>query len=284
MLQLALASAERVFAVLDEDEEHDRDNAGPAAAIQGDIEMQRVDFSYPSSAGAMPGKKVLRDANISASSGQTVAIVGPTGAGKTTIINLLTKFYDFDSGSITIDGKDIRDITRESLRRSIAMVLQDTFLFSDTIRENIRYGRPSASNDEVEQAARKAHAHEFIAQLSKGYDTVLADNGQNLSQGQRQLISIARAIVSKASVLILDEATSSIDTRTELLIQNALLELMKGKTSFVIAHRLSTIRNADKILVINDGHVVEQGTHNKLLADGGFYAQLYNSQFKGIAI
>jgi ATP-binding cassette subfamily B protein len=284
MLQLALASAERVFAVLDEAEEHDRDNAEPVAVIRGDIEMRQVDFSYPTKVGTMPGKKVLRGADVSATSGQTVAIVGPTGAGKTTIINLLTKFYDFDGGSITIDGKDIRDLTMESLRRSIAMVLQDTFLFSDTIRENIRYGRPSASNDEVEQAARKAHAHEFITQLSKGYDTVLADNGQNLSQGQRQLISIARAIVSKASVLILDEATSSIDTRTELLIQNALLELMKGKTSFVIAHRLSTIRNADKILVINDGHVVEQGPHDHLLALGGVYAKLYNSQFKGIAI
>jgi ATP-binding cassette subfamily B protein len=283
-LQLALASAERVFAVLDEDEEHDRDDAGPAAIIRGDIEMRQVDFSYPSSVGSMPGKKVLHSADISAESGQTVAIVGPTGAGKTTIINLLTKFYDFESGSITIDGKDIRTLTMESLRRSIAMVLQDTFLFSDTIRENIRYGRPDAGNDEVEQAARKAHAHEFITQLSKGYDTVLADNGQNLSQGQRQLISIARAIVSEASVLILDEATSSIDTRTELLIQNALLRLMKGKTSFVIAHRLSTIRNADKILVINDGHVVEQGTHDHLIAAGGFYAKLYNSQFKGIAI
>jgi ATP-binding cassette subfamily B protein len=278
MLQLALASAERVFAVLDEDEERDSGDAAPAAAIRGDIEMQQVDFSY------IPGKKVLRGADISAESGQTVAIVGPTGAGKTTIINLLTKFYDFESGSITIDGRDIRDLTRESLRRSIAMVLQDTFLFSDTIRENIRYGRPAASNGEVEEAARKAHAHEFIIQLSGGYDTVLADNGQNLSQGQRQLISIARAIVSEASVLILDEATSSIDTRTELLIQNALLRLMKGKTSFVIAHRLSTIKNADKILVINDGHVVEQGAHDSLIAAGGFYAQLYNSQFKGIAI
>jgi ATP-binding cassette subfamily B protein len=278
MLQLALASAERVFAVLDEDEERDRPGAAPAAAIRGDIEMRQVDFSY------IKGKQVLRGADISAASGQTVAIVGPTGAGKTTIINLLTKFYDFDGSSITIDGRDIRTLTRESLRRSIAMVLQDTFLFSDTIRENIRYGRPAAGDAEVEAAARQAHAHEFITQLSGGYDTVLADNGQNLSQGQRQLISIARAIVSDASVLILDEATSSIDTRTELLIQNALLRLMKGKTSFVIAHRLSTIKNADKILVINDGRVVEQGAHAHLLASGGFYAQLYNSQFKGIAI
>ncbi|HAN44898.1 MAG TPA: multidrug ABC transporter ATP-binding protein [Ruminococcaceae bacterium] len=278
-IQLAIASAERVFEVIDEMPEQDCDNASPAGEILGNIVMRRIDFSYT------PNKPVLKNANISALPGQTIAIVGPTGAGKTTIINLLTRFYDIDSGEILIDGKNISEITRGSLRRSVSMVLQDTFLFSDTVRENIRYGRIAATDQEVEEAARQAHAHEFIMQLENGYDTVLSDNGQNLSQGQRQLLSIARAIISKASVLILDEATSSIDTRTELLIQNALLKLMHGKTCFVIAHRLSTIKNADNILVIDNGRIVEQGTHNELISAGGFYASLYNSQFKtGMAV
>jgi len=278
-IQLALASAERVFEVIDEPAERDREDAADVADIQGDIRMENIQFSY------IPGKPVLAGADIAAKPGQTVAIVGPTGAGKTTIINLLTKFYDIGGGRILIDGKSIDSITRRSLRRSVSMVLQDTFLFSDSIRENIRYGRVTASDQEVEQAARQAYAHEFISQLPSGYDTVLADNGANLSRGQRQLLSIARAIIGSASVLILDEATSNIDTRTELLIQSALLRLMAGKTSFVIAHRLSTIKNADNILVVDAGRVVEQGTHEQLMAAGGFYANLYNSQFKtGIVV
>ncbi len=278
-IQSALAGAERVFEVIDEPAERDNKNAAPAGEIRGDIRMEDVRFSY------VEGKTVLNGATITARPGQTVAIVGPTGAGKTTIINLLTKFYDVDSGEILIDGKNIDGITRSSLRQSVSMVLQDTFLFSDTIRENIRYGRVTAADAEVEQAARQAHAHEFIVQLPDGYNTVLSDNGANLSQGQRQLLSIARAIISNASVLILDEATSCIDTRTELLIQSALLRLMEGKTSFVIAHRLSTIKNADNILVVSDGMVVEEGTHDRLIEAGGFYAGLYNSQFKtGMAV
>lgn len=278
-IQAALAGAERVFEVMDEEEEADAEGAGDISDIKGHVEMKDVDFSY------IPGKRVLHEATISAEKGQTVAIVGPTGAGKTTIINLLTKFYDIEGGSIRIDGRNIDAITRRSLRRSISIVLQDTFLFSDTVRENIRYGRLMATDAEVEQAAKQAHAHDFIMQLPQGYDTVLTDNGGNLSQGQRQLLSIARAMIARSSVLILDEATSSIDTRTELLIQSALLKLMHGKTSFVIAHRLSTIRNADKIIVIDGGRVVETGTHDELMACGGFYANLYNSQFKkGVAI
>ena len=277
-IQLALASAERVFEIIDEPVENDAEGVIDALDIEGGIQMKHIRFSY------LSNKTVLNDATIISKPGQTVAIVGPTGAGKTTIINLLTKFYDIDSGEILIDTKNINEISRSSLRRSISMVLQDTFLFSDTIRENIRYGRITASDEEVEQAARQAYAHDFITQLPDGYDTVLSDNGANLSQGQRQLLSIARAIISNASVLILDEATSCIDTRTELLIQNALLRLMHGKTSFVIAHRLSTIKNADNIFVISNGQVVEQGTHSELIEFGGFYANLYNSQFKsGIA-
>lgn len=278
-LQSALAGAERVFEVMDEEKEHDLLEAQPISSIRGDIVIDQVEFSY------IPGKAVLKNAVLSAERGQTVAIVGPTGAGKTTIINLLTKFYDFDSGKILIDGTDIQKITSQSLRQSISIVLQDPFLFSDTVRENIRYGRLTATDQEVEEAAQKARAHEFILQLPDGYDTVLTDNGGNLSQGQRQLLSIARAIIAQSSVLVLDEATSSIDTRTEVLIQGALLALMQGKTCFVIAHRLSTIKNADKIVVINDGQVIETGTHQELISSNGFYAGLYNSQFKtGMAI
>jgi ATP-binding cassette subfamily B protein len=274
VLQLSIASAERVFEVIDEDIEKDPAEAEPIEDIKGDIEMKDIHFSY------LPGKPVLKGANISAAPGETVAIVGPTGAGKTTIINLLTKFYDIDSGKILIDGRNIDQITRTSLRHCISVVQQDTFLFSDTVRENIRYGRIDATDNEIEEVARQAYAHDFIMQMPQGYDTVLSDNGQNLSHGQRQLLSIARAILSNASVLILDEATSSIDTRTELLIQNAMLNLMKGRTSFVIAHRLSTIRNADNILVVNAGQILEQGNHQQLMAANGFYASFYNSQFK----
>ncbi|MDR0904895.1 MAG: ABC transporter ATP-binding protein/permease [Oscillospiraceae bacterium] len=274
-LQLAIASAERVFEAMDEEPEKDADEAAETADIRGDIKLSGIDFSYAE------GKPVLHGATITAAPGQTVAIVGPTGAGKTTIISLLTRFYDPTGGEILLDGVPARGIRRRSLRRAISLVLQDTFLFSDTIRENIRYGRIDASDAEVEQAARRAHAHEFIMQLPKGYDTILSDNGQNLSQGQRQLLNIARAIISQASVLILDEATSSVDTRTEQVIQDALLELMRGKTSFVIAHRLSTIKNADKIVVIDNGRVIEQGTHSELLDASGFYARMYASQFGG---
>ena len=278
-IQSALAGAERVFQVMDEEPEQDALEAKYVTDIEGNIEIQDVTFSY------IPGKPVLKHATITAKKGEQVAIVGPTGAGKTTIISLLTRFYDKDSGQILIDGKPIESITRNSLRRTVGMVLQDTYLFSESVRENIRYGRLDATDEEVERAARMANAHSFIIHLPQGYDTVLADNAGNISQGQRQLIAIARAILADPCLLILDEATSSIDTRTELKIQDAMLKLMEGRTSFIIAHRLSTIRNADKILVINAGEVVEQGTHDELLAKNGFYANLYNIQFKtGMAI
>ena len=278
-IQSALAGAERVFQVMDEQPEKDDAGAKDVQDVEGNIDMEDVTFSY------VPGKPVLKHATIIAHKGEQVAIVGPTGAGKTTIISLLTRFYDKDSGSILIDGTPIEEITRNSLRRRVGMVLQDTYLFSETVRENIRYGRLDATDEEVEQAARMANAHSFIIHLPQGYDTVLADNAGNISQGQRQLIAIARAILADPDLLILDEATSSIDTRTEIKIQDAMLKLMEGRTSFIIAHRLSTIRNADKILVINAGEVVEQGTHDELLAADGFYAKLYNIQFKtGMAI
>lgn len=273
-IQGALAGAERVFEVIDEEKEKDKDNAVNIDNIEGHVELRGVTFSYSN------GKEILKNVSLEAKKGEVIAIVGPTGAGKTTIVNLLTKFYDIDSGEILIDGKNIDEITRESLRKTVAMVLQDTYLFSETVSKNIRYGRLDASDEEVIEAAKMADAHHFIKQLPQGYDTVLSDNGGNLSQGQRQLLAIARAILSNASILILDEATSSIDTRTEVLIQNAMLKLMEGKTTFVIAHRLSTIRNADKILALKDGEIIESGTHDELLAKEGFYANLYNSQFK----
>lgn len=273
-IQGALAGAERVFEVIDEEKEKDKDNVVNIDNIEGHVELRGVTFSYSN------GKEILKNVSLEAKKGEVIAIVGPTGAGKTTIVNLLTKFYDIDSGEILIDGKNIDEITRESLRKTVAMVLQDTYLFSETVSENIRYGRLDASDEEVIEAAKMADAHHFIKQLPQGYDTVLSDNGGNLSQGQRQLLAIARAILSNASILILDEATSSIDTRTEVLIQNAMLKLMEGKTTFVIAHRLSTIRNADKILALKDGEIIESGTHDELLAKEGFYANLYNSQFK----
>ena len=273
-IQSALAGAERVFEVIDEEQEKDKDEAVDIDNIEGHVELKDVTFSYTN------GKEILKNVSLEAKKGEIIAIVGPTGAGKTTIVNLLTKFYDIDSGEILIDGKNIDEITRESLRKTVAMVLQDTYLFSETVSENIRYGRLDASDEEVIEAAKMADAHHFIKQLPQGYDTVLSDNGGNLSQGQRQLLAIARAILSNASILILDEATSSIDTRTEVLIQNAMLKLMEGKTTFVIAHRLSTIKNADKILALKDGEIIESGTHNELLAKDGFYANLYNSQFK----
>ena len=273
-IQSALAGAERVFEVIDEEKEKDKEEAVDIDNIEGHVELRGVTFSYSN------GKEILKNVLLEAKKGQVIAIVGPTGAGKTTIVNLLTKFYDIDSGEILIDGKNIDEITRESLRKTVAMVLQDTYLFSETVSENIRYGRLDASDEEVIEAAKMADAHHFIKQLPQGYDTVLSDNGGNLSQGQRQLLAIARAILSNASILILDEATSSIDTRTEVLIQNAMLKLMEGKTTFVIAHRLSTIKNADKIVALKDGEIIESGTHDELLAKEGFYANLYNIQFK----
>lgn len=273
-IQSALAGAERVFEVMDEEKEQDVEGAVDMNDIEGEVILQDVHFSY------VPEKPILKHATLTANKGQTIAIVGPTGAGKTTIINLLTKFYDIDSGLITIDGHNIEEVTRESLRKSIAMVLQDTYLFSVSVRENIRYGKLDATDEEVEQAAKLANAHSFIKQLPDGYDTILSDNGSNLSQGQRQLLAIARAILMKSSILILDEATSSIDTRTEVAIQKAMERLMEGKTTFVIAHRLSTIRNADQILALKDGQIIERGTHYELLEKDGFYANLYNSQFK----
>jgi len=278
-VQSALAGAERVFEIMDQPKETDLPTAKAKEITQGNVVFDRVNFSYEEN------QPVLKEVSLHARKGQTIAIVGPTGSGKTTIINLLTKFYDIDGGAIRIDGVDIKDIQRESLRRGISIVLQDTFLFSESVMENIRYGRLNATDEEVIQAAKLANAHFFIKQLPQGYQTLLTDNGSNLSHGQRQLLSIARAILSQSAILILDEATSSIDTRTELAIQQAMLTLMKGKTTFVIAHRLSTIKTADLIIAIKNGQVLEQGNHESLLAQDGFYAQLYHSQFRsGIAI
>ena len=273
-LQGALAGAERVFEVMDENPEIDKEESVDVDNLQGEVNLENVEFSYNND------KKILKNINLTAHKGQTIAIVGPTGSGKTTIINLLNKFYTIDSGKISIDGKNIDDITMESLRKSVSVVLQDTYLFSVSIRENLRYGNLNATDEEIERAAKLANAHHFIMQLEDGYETVLSDNGSNLSQGQRQLLAIARAILSNSSILILDEATSSIDTRTEVAIQEAMVNLMKGKTTFIIAHRLSTIRSADKILALKDGEIIERGTHDELLKLNGFYANLYNSQFR----
>jgi ATP-binding cassette subfamily B protein len=271
---LALASAERVLEVLKQPIEQDKPDAIELKEVYGLVEAENLNFSY------VKNKPVLKNVNFYVTPSQTVALVGPTGAGKTTIVNLITRFYDIDSGALRIDGIDISNIKRESLRRNITMVLQDTYLFNETIYENIRYGRLNATRDEVIDAAKIAHAHNFIMQLPKGYDTLLEDNGGNLSQGQRQLLAIARAFLSNSRIVILDEATSSIDTKTELAIQTAMDKLMQGRTSFVVAHRLSTIKNAHLILVINQGEIVERGTHDQLLKANGFYAKLYNSQFK----
>lgn len=276
LLQSALAGAERVFAILDEDSEiEDCPDDIALSDVRGDVEFKNVSFGY------LPDVPVLKDITFSAKPGQTIALVGPTGAGKTTIINLLTRFYDVDEGSISVDGCDIRQIRKDSLRRSLGIVLQDTFLFSEKIRENIRYGRLDATDADVEAAARLANAEGFIRNLPRGFDTVLSDTGSSLSQGQRQLLAIARALLADPAILILDEATSSVDTRTELHVQEALQRLMTGRTSFVIAHRLSTIKKADCILVINDGCIVERGTHDELLAHNGVYKNLYDSQFTG---
>ncbi len=273
-IQAAVAGAERAFELIDEEPEVDAPDACPLPEIKGDIVFDDVYFSYE------PGVPVLKGISLHAEPGQTVALVGPTGAGKTTIVNLLTRFYEIDRGCIRIDGQDIRHIKKEDLRRQLGIVLQDTFLFADTVLENIRYGRLDASDDEVVAAARLANAEQFIHRLPFGYHTLLAERGSNLSQGQRQLLAIARAILANPKILILDEATSSIDTRTEKHIQEAMLRLMTGRTSFVIAHRLSTIRDADQILVVNGGEIVERGTHQELLDRKGFYQHLYASQFR----
>ena len=275
LVQSAVAGAERVFEVIDEEPEFtEREDARQTGDMRGNVQFDRVSFSYKE------GVPILNEVSLTASPGQTIALVGPTGAGKTTIINLLTRFYEIDSGTITIDDVDIRQRDKDSLRSRLGIVLQDAYVFSDTIRENIRYGRLDATNEEIEAAARLANAHDFISKLPLGYDTLLTSGGSNLSQGQRQLLTIARAVLADPAILILDEATSSIDTRTEMHIQAAMKTLMKGRTSFVIAHRLSTIREADQILVINQGGISERGTHEELLAKRGFYHDLYNSQFK----
>ena len=273
-LQSAFAAAERVFTLIDaESEPADRPDAKELKNVRGDVRMEHVDFSYE------PGKPIIRDLNFHAQPGSLTAIVGPTGAGKTTIINLLMRFYDTDAGTIYIDGQDIRTLTRSSLRHAFTMVLQDTWLFHGTIYENIAYGNPNATREAVEAAAKAAHIHGFISRLPKGYDTLLSDNGTSISKGQKQMLTIARAMLLDAHMLILDEATSNVDTRTEELIQEAMRQLMKDKTCFVIAHRLSTIRSADHILVLDKGQVVEQGTHESLMEANGFYRKLYESQF-----
>jgi len=279
ILQQTAAAAERVFEFLEEPEEVvETVNPVKLEKVEGDVEFRHVHFGYD------PEKPVIKDFSAIAKPGQKIAIVGPTGAGKTTIVKLLMRFYDVNDGSIQVEGHDIRDFTRHDLRRMFGMVLQDTWLYNATIMENIRYGRPDASDEEVYAAAKAAHVDHFIHTLPDGYDMVLNEETSNISQGQKQLLTIARAILADPSILILDEATSSVDTRTEILIQNAMDNLMVGRTSFVIAHRLSTIRNADLILVMNEGDIVEQGTHKELLARGGFYAELHNSQFERVPV
>jgi ATP-binding cassette, subfamily B, multidrug efflux pump len=278
-IQAALAGAERVFEIIDTPPEiQDAPQALPLESIQGEVRFDQVDFAY------QPGTPIIKDMSLQAKAGEIVALVGPTGAGKTTIINLLTRFYEINRGEISIDGKDIRLVKKADLRRRLGLVLQDTFLFSNTVMENIRYGRLQATDEECVQAAKMADADHFIRQLPQGYQTMLSERASNLSQGQRQMLAIARAILADPAILILDEATSSVDTRTEARIQKALLRLMEGRTSFVIAHRLSTIRDADNVIVINEGKIVEQGTHQQLLDRQGFYHHLYVSQFKGQTI
>ena len=273
-LQTAIASAKRVFDVIDEPaQQPDEPDAAHPTGCVGQIEIDRVSFSYEKS------HPLIRDFHLQVKPGQRIALVGPTGCGKTTMINLLMRFYDVDAGEIRVDGQPIKKIGRDSLRSLYGMVLQDTWMFKGSVRDNIAYGKPDATDEEVVAAAKAAHAHSFIMRLPQGYDTVLAEDGGNISQGQKQLLCIARAMLTKPSMLILDEATSSIDTRTEIKIQQAFAQMMEGHTSFVVAHRLSTIREADCILVMKDGQIIEQGTHQQLLEKKGFYHQLYNSQF-----
>ena len=275
-LQNALACAARVFELLDaEDQVPEAENA-KVLETDGHVELKDVSFRY------LPDRPLIEGLNLDVKPGQRIAIVGPTGCGKTTLINLLMRFYDVNGGSIEVAGNDIRSLTRASLRGSYGMVLQETWLRAGTVRENIAYGKPDATEEEIVAAAKAAHADSFIRRLPKGYDTVIAEDGGNISQGQKQLLCIARVMLCLPPMLILDEATSSIDTRTEVRIQAAFARMMQGRTSFIVAHRLSTIREADVILVMKDGHIVEQGDHDTLLAQGGFYAKLYNSQFEGV--
>jgi ATP-binding cassette subfamily B multidrug efflux pump len=277
IIQSTIASAERVFELLDEVEEiPDSKDAKVIESPRGEVAFEHVSFSYKKDAA------LIEDMNINVESGQTIAIVGPTGAGKTTLVNLLMRFYEIDGGRITVDGVDIRELGRGHLRSIFGMVLQDTWLFHGTIRDNIAYGREGATFDEIVKAAKAAQAHHFIKTLPEGYDTMINEDASNISEGQKQLLTIARVILADPAILILDEATSSVDTRTEILIQRAMMDLMKGRTSFVIAHRLSTIRDADLILVMDNGSIIETGTHKELLAMNGFYADLYNSQFTGV--
>ncbi|MDE7351482.1 MAG: ABC transporter ATP-binding protein/permease [Acetatifactor sp.] len=275
-LQNAFVCAARIFELIDEEPQTpDSETAKALTNARGNVKLEQVCFSYT------PDKKLIQDFNLEVKPGQRVAIVGPTGCGKTTLINLLMRFYDVDSGQIRVDGTDIRELTRGSLRTSYGMVLQETWLRAGTIRDNIRMGKPDAGEQEVMEAAKAAHAHSFIKRLPQGYDTVISEDGGSLSQGQKQLLCIARVMLCLPPMLILDEATSSIDTRTELRIQNAFAKMMEGRTSFIVAHRLSTIQEADIILVMKDGNIIEQGSHESLLEKGGFYAMLYNSQFAG---
>ena len=275
-LQNALACASRIFRLIDEEPQTpDSPEARMLTDAKGNVSLENVYFSY------VPERKLIENFNLEVKPGQRVAIVGPTGCGKTTLINLLMRFYDVDSGRIAVDGTEIREITRGSLRTSYGMVLQETWLRAGTIRDNIRMGKPDASEEEVVQAAKAAHAHSFIKRLPEGYDTLITEDGGSLSQGQKQLLCIARVMLCLPPMLILDEATSSIDTRTELRIQNAFAKMMEGRTSFIVAHRLSTIQEADIILVMKDGNIIEQGSHETLLAKNGFYATLYHSQFAG---
>lgn len=273
-LQNAMASAARVFELIDEEAEiADKSDAVVLKDVSGSVKLTDVDFSYDKS------KELIKDLNLDVKPGARIAIVGPTGCGKSTVINLLMRFYDVDSGSIAVSGHDIKDVTRHSLRENYGMVLQETWLKSGTIKENIAYGRPDAADEEIIEAAKQSHAHSFIKRLPKGYDTMITEDGGNLSQGQKQLLCITRVMLDLPPMLILDEATSSIDTRTEIRIQRAFNKMMKGRTSFVVAHRLSTIKESDVILVMKDGHIIEQGNHETLLAMNGFYTNLYNSQF-----
>lgn len=274
-LQNAFTCAGRVFELLDESDEIPESRDPKSPAPKGNVEIKNVSFSY------VPSRPLIEDLSLSVKSGQRIAIVGPTGCGKTTLINLLMRFYDVNQGSIEVDGVDIRDMTRKDLRTRYGMVLQDTWLSSGTVRDNIAFGKPDATYEEIEAAAKAAHAHSFIKRLPDGYDTVIKENGSNLSAGQRQLLCIARAMLSLPQMLILDEATSSIDTRTEMKIQSAFSKMMAGRTSFIVAHRLSTIKEADVILVMKDGHVIERGNHSSLIEQNGFYAKLYFSQFGG---
>ena len=272
-LQNALACADRLFELIEADIIEEADNTPALQNVEGEVELKNVSFSYT------PDRPLIENLSLFVESGKKIAIVGPTGCGKTTLINLLMRFYDVNSGSISVDSTDIRTVTRQSLRSNIGMVLQDTWIKAGTVRENIALGKPDATEDEIIAAARASHAHSFIKRLPNGYDTVLSENGGGLSQGQKQLLCICRVMLTLPPILILDEATSSIDTRTEHRIQRAFTKMMKGRTSFIVAHRLSTVRDADLILVMRDGNIIEQGTHMQLLERGGFYKELYNSQF-----